>query len=103
MGAKAQTLTRAIRQLLEYKGWFVWKGGTGAVRLNEGRFARFGSLGAADLFALKGGRLIALEIKSKTDRPRPAQISFGESINSHGGFYLIVRSVTELANAVEGL
>lgn len=102
MGKQAQSLSRTVTNYLTLHGFFCWKGGTAAVRLAEGRFARFGQVGGGDLYAIRAGQLLCLELKaSKGDRVRPEQAEFGRQIISHGGRYLVVRSLDDVIAMLE--
>lgn len=98
MAKPAQALTKAVRDYLGMNGWYVWKGGTGAVRLAGDRFACFGTKGASDLFALKNGKLIAIEIKAGKDSLRIEQREFLNAIQLHGGFACVCRSLDDIIN-----
>lgn len=98
MAKQARDLTKSIRTVLELHGWMVWKAGNGAVATKDGRFASFGEKGAPDLFALRGGALVGLEIKaSKGDRLQPSQIAFADKFMAAGGRYFEVRSLDDVA------
>jgi len=75
-----------IREYLRYGGWFV-------VRL-------FGGLGAckgiSDLVAVKDGITLWIECKSPKGRLSRDQEAFREAIESHGGVYIVARSIDDL-------
>jgi hypothetical protein len=82
-------ILRAVRCELERAGWYVLRQqqGLGCVK------------GVADLVALRDGRTCWLEIKSQTGRQTPDQVAFERAIVAHGGEYLLIRGVDDLAAA----
>lgn len=82
-------ILRAVRCELERAGWHVLRQqqGLGCVK------------GVADLVALRGGRTVWLEIKTQTGRQTADQVDFERAIVVHGGEYLVIRSVDDLALA----
>jgi len=78
----------------------VWRQNTGAVKYKDAggkpRFVRYGKKGSGDLTGI-GPRGVRIEIECKygTGRPEPAQIEFAHVIRTHGGIYLVVRSVDD--------
>jgi hypothetical protein len=58
--------------------------------------------GISDLIAIKGGRVLFLEIKTATGNQRPAQAEFEREVREHGGEYHIIRSVDELLTVIGG-
>ena len=79
----------AVRQALCLSGWYVMRNqqGLGAV------------LGRSDLEALRGGRLVFIEIKTPTGKLSDHQKNFCAKVLNHGGEYLIVRRVEDLRDA----
>ncbi len=52
--------------------------------------------GVSDLVGWsKGGRFLALEVKTRTGRATPAQLAFIEAVKGSGGIAGVVRSVDE--------
>lgn len=51
--------------------------------------------GFADLIVLAGGRVLFLEVKSKTGRLSPAQIVFRDAVQAQGFAWALVRSVDD--------
>jgi len=49
--------------------------------------------GFADLIVLSGGRVLFLEVKSKTGRLSPAQVAFRDAVQAQGFAWALVRSV----------
>lgn len=101
MGKPARSLTQDIKTLLAAHGWFVWKGGTVGAKNSQGQFYQAGTKGSPDLFALRNGQLVGLEIKAGKDVLRIDQVQFGEMLVRHGGRYFEVRSVDDLLPLIE--
>ena len=91
MNIKAKTSETDIRKMLvEYmrmKGWFVYH-----------CLAGLGSYpGLSDLVAVKDGRIVHIEVKRPgTGRQSANQIKFQHDLESHGGEYLLARSIEDL-------
>jgi len=96
----AQKLTKSIRDMLALYGWVSFKVGTGAIKA-EGRFIRLSTPGAPDLVAVKGQRYLLIEVKAGKDKLQPSQLTFREQIESVGGNYIVARSVSDVAVAIE--
>jgi len=55
-------------------------------------------LGIPDIIAIKGGRVLFLEIKKPGGKLSPGQIIFRDLILSHGGEYYKIDSLDDLIN-----
>lgn len=80
-----------IRDYLRWRGWYVVKihQSLGSVR------------GIADLYALKGGRHVWIEVKTPRGRQSDAQREFQAAIESHGGVYMLASSIEDVQKALE--
>lgn len=73
---------------------------TGAARIGD-RFIRFGFPGCPDVLGqLKDGRLLGVEVKSRTGRPSPEQALFLERIRTAGGVAFVARSLCDVHAAL---
>ncbi|MEO5360617.1 MAG: VRR-NUC domain-containing protein [Nitrospirota bacterium] len=88
-------IKKEIVKNLENMGWFVMNIYTG------GRFST-GSRGSADLYVLKNGRGVWLEVKTPKNKQQPEQIVFESEIKLHGGEYYVVRSLDDVVNFLNG-
>lgn len=88
----------AIRAYLGSRGTACFRCNVGRVRTADGRFFDTGlPEGFPDLIALPGnGRIVFVEVKSKTGRLREAQIRFREWALSKGYEYIVARSVADV-------
>jgi hypothetical protein len=69
---------------------------TGAAMV-RGQLVRFGLPGMADIMGLiKGGRALAIEVKTATGRQREAQKTFERVFTEWGGLYILARSVDDV-------
>ena len=91
---------KAILQYLQLRRIFHWRNNTGAMVVGEGtasrRFLKFGTEGSPDIFILKEGVLIGLEVKSDTGKQNDAQLEFQKNMEKNGGKYFVVRAVDEV-------
>jgi len=86
------TVKRAVRKHLLEQGYFVFP-------LTAG----MGSWpGVSDLVAVRGASVLWIECKSQTGRCSAKQDQFRRDIESHGGTYVVVRSVDDLAGLTGG-
>lgn len=96
------TIQRAILDHLAYTGWLVWREQSIPVPIRRGRAivglrkADPHKVGMPDIFAIKHGRLLAVEVKSKTGKPSPEQYEWRAKLIAHGAHHLFARSVDEV-------
>lgn len=75
-----------IKEYLQWTGWYCFSilQGLGAKR------------GIADIFAIKNGRNIWIEVKTGKGKQSEYQRRFEEEITSHNGTYWLIHSLDEL-------
>ena len=75
-----------IKDYLAWTGWFCFSilQGLGAMR------------GIADIYAIKDGKGIWIEVKTERGKQSEYQKKFQQDIESHGGNYWLVHSLDEL-------
>ncbi len=81
-------IKRDIKTYLEWLGWYV-------VTIQEGPF---GKEGVADLYCLKNGRHVWIEVKTPKGKQSDKQKEFQDNINHSGGEYYLVRSMDDAMN-----
>lgn len=83
---KESDIQAQIKQYLQYHGWYVVKihQSLGSVR------------GIADLYALKDGRHVWIEVKTPRGRLSEYQEKFRNEIEGHGGTYMVARGIEDL-------
>ena len=96
----AQKLTKSVRDLLALHGWFSFKVGSGALKVQD-RFVRLSSPGAPDLVAVKGDRYLLLELKAGRDKLKPSQIAFAAAVEQVRGRYVVVRNLHDLLLVID--
>lgn len=100
-------VVKACLAYLALRGIFAYRNNTGAfagTHNGKRRFVRFGALGAPDIIAVVRGRYVGIEAKRPGGgRLSPAQLAFHANLRAAGGVALVVRSVDELIEALEGL
>lgn len=75
----------------------IWRNNTGSIKTQDGRFITFGLKGSADMLGiLKGGKFLAIEVKTATGRQSEQQKSFQKMIEAFGGVYILARSVDDV-------
>ena len=81
----------------------VWRNSVGAAKSRGGRFVQFGLPGSADILGIaRGGRFIAIEVKSDRGQLSPEQRAFKAMVERFGGIYVVARCVEDAVRAVEG-
>lgn len=91
--------SQVVRDVINYlfmRGWLAWRNNTGGGRFqNKGsdvvRYVQFSTPGAADVFALRNGRFLAVEAKTETGKQSEDQQMWQQSIEANGGVYVLVR------------
>ncbi len=98
-----QSIQRGCLALLNLYGWAVKVPAGGAMR--GGHYVRLAPRGTPDLVGVVASRMIAVEVKKRGGRLRPGQGETLDTIRRNGGLALVVRSVSELEQALkaEGL
>lgn len=82
-----------IREKLRWAGWFV-------IRHQQGLGCH---KGLSDLTALKNGRTVYIEVKTPRGVLSEYQEEFRLQIESHGGTYIVARSVDDIEFLCEKL
>lgn len=89
---------RAVLTFLHYDPRVAdaWRNNTGAVKLDDARFVRFGRKGNADIEGYtRDGRYLAMECKTVKGRATPEQAAFITRAKAHRAIAGIVRSVDD--------
>ena len=96
---KEKDIQNAILHYLQLRWHFHWRNNTGAFKAEHGSFVRFGTPGSPDIFVLKDGLLIGIEVKTPEGRVSKDQEAFGKRMELAGGKYLVARSVEDVMDA----
>lgn len=105
---QTKTHTALLNEVLEAIGSFsflrVWKNNTGVALSFSGHVTRFGLKGSADILGiLRGGKFLAIEIKTGNAIQTEHQKSFQKMIESLGGIYWVIRSKKEALERISSL
>lgn len=97
--SEANTLNAAIVQLGNYRGGYMWRSNTGALRAgkNGERFVRFGKVGSGDVTGVYNGYFVSIETKVGRDTASTAQIEFAANVQAAGGYAIFARDVNDAA------
>jgi hypothetical protein len=90
-GHKESDIQKNIKSILEWNGWFVVK-----IHQSLGSYK-----GIADLYAIKNGRQVWIEVKTASGIQSEHQLRFQASIEQQGGCYLLARSVEDVKSLCE--
>jgi Holliday junction resolvase len=93
MAAKESDIQAAIKEYLQWTGWFCVK-----IHQSLGSYR-----GIADLYALKDGVHLWIEVKTPRGRLSKHQERFRDDIVSHGGTYIVARSIEDVIRWIEGV
>ena len=83
---KESEIRAEVKEYLQWTGWFVYYNLQG-----------LGSYpGLSDLVAVKGGRVVHIELKRPTGKQSQDQVQFQRDIEAAGGEYLVARGVADV-------
>jgi hypothetical protein len=99
---------KAILEWLLWKKVFHWRNNSGAFVMpatdrHRRRFFRAGAVGSPDIFCVRKGKIIGVEVKSEKGRQSVSQKVFEVGLLNAGGIYLLVRSLNEFEKRLESL
>lgn len=77
-----------VREFLQWRGWYI-------VKIHQSLGSH---KGIADLYALKNGRHLWLEIKTPKGRLSEHQVKFRDAIITSGGEYRVARCVQDVSD-----
>ena len=86
MAQKENEIQSQVREYLRLKDWYV-------IRNQQSMGSH---RGLADLTAVKNGRVVFIEIKTKKGKLSKHQEKFRDDINAQGGEYVVIRSLDEI-------
>ena len=85
---KESEIRAQVRDLLRWKGWFVYY-----LLQGLGCYP-----GLSDMVAVKNGRVIHIELKTRTGKQSDNQIQFQADIEAAGGEYRVVRCIEDVSD-----
>ncbi len=83
---KESDIQKQIKEYLQYCGWFVVK-----IHQSLGSYR-----GIADLYALRDGQHVWIEVKTSRGKQSDWQIRFQQDIEKHGGTYILARGIEDV-------
>ena len=86
MAIKESEIQAQIKEFLQWRGWFV-------VKIHQSLGSH---KGIADLYCLKDGRDVWVEVKTPRGRLSPHQSKFNRDVVEHGGEYVVARDVSDV-------
>lgn len=97
---------QAIIGYLKYKGWYVQRMNSGAIR-TENRLIQLAEKGTPDIMAFKllSGAvtdtcaILFVEVKRHGNKPTPSQVEKMKELESYGATCLVAESVDDLESA----
>ena len=93
-------LNRTLAAVGALPGVLAWRNNTGALRDVNGRLVRFGAKGSPDVLVIANGRFIGIELKTRTGRQHPDQVTWQRACEAAGGVYVLARDVETALGAV---
>lgn len=93
-----QDTVNAILEYLHYVGHYCWRNNTGAFKKQSGGFYRYGKVGSSDILGVHrtNGKMIAIEVKQKGNKPTAFQLDFLTAIQERGGIAGVVHDIDEV-------
>lgn len=85
-----------IINYLESRMWYTQRMNSGAIRTDKGNLVRMNRAGTPDIFALKNGKCLFIEVKRPGNKPTALQTAVMEELEQYGARCLVVHSVEEL-------
>lgn len=98
-------IEQACLQFLHYSKWYCVKI-KDQVQCRDGKYLKprpFEVRGVADIFAIKDGISLWIEVKTKTGVQSAHQKTFQKNIEMNGGVYLLVKSLDELKERLNNI
>jgi hypothetical protein len=100
---KETQLVSQIIDFLNYRGHFVQRTNSGAVRFTDANsrrhFIKLAHAGTADITGCsKDGRFIAIECKIKPNKTTPLQEAYLEEIKKRGGIAVVAYTLDDVAD-----
>jgi Holliday junction resolvase len=101
-------IQKQLLEVLRASGWLAIRMNSGAVKVGS-RFIRNyiihnngKSSGFPDIFAIKNGEILLIEVKRAGGKVSPAQIEFHELVKKHGSKVHVIDNVDNLEKIING-
>ena len=96
-----QELVNVIKQWLELHGWWVLRLNSGMIQTSKGKMVRLSPAGTPDLFALKKGKCVFIEVKTAKNKVTLLQDHMLKIIEEHGAQTIIAYSLEDVIDSLE--
>ena len=93
----------AIQGYLSAYGWLVWRNNSGMIKTDKGHMVKMGLAGLPDLFAIKKGKLLAIEVKRPGKKPTEIQEYMLNELFEHGAKVIVAHSIDEVEEFIKTL
>ena len=94
--ASEHDIQNAIYGYLGALGWLVWRNNSGMVKTDKGYMIKMGRAGLPDLFALKDGILLGVEVKKPGKKPTEIQEYMLQDLQKHGAQTIVATSIDDV-------
>jgi hypothetical protein len=102
MGAAEAKIQRDILDFLSGKGYLAWRNHVQGIRLN-GKMLKNPNKGQPDVWAVKDGRLLGVEVKTREGVLSPDQIEWINRASRYGVPIITAHSLEELIETLHEL
>ena len=89
-------LQNLIKQYLESKAWLVLRLNSGMIQTSKGKMVRLSPAGTPDLFALKKGKCVFIEVKVKGNKVTLLQDHMLKIIEEHGAQTIVAYNLNDV-------
>jgi len=94
-----QQIQKSILDYLTLTGWYAYKqDSVGIYDPVKNTYRKSNTAGKSDLIAINKGLVLFIEVKSLSGKQTPAQEVYEQKIKSHGGNYIVARSIEDVQN-----
>ena len=101
--ASEHQIQNAIYGYLAALGWLVWRNNSGRIPTPSGHMITMGRPGLPDLFAIKDGILLGVEVKRPGKKPTDIQNYMLEDLRKHGARTVVATSIEDVQKAIDPL
>ena len=93
-------LQNIIKQWLELHGWFCLRLNSGAIITKTGKMVRLAPPGTPDLYALKKGKSVFIEVKIKGNKLTFYQEQMLDELERHGAQTIIAYNLEDVIGSL---
>lgn len=102
--ASEHDIMTMIANYLTMTGFFTWRNNSGMIAVGEGksrRMIRLGTAGLPDLFAIKNGHLLGIEVKRPKKKPTELQNIMHQVLRDHGCYVIVATSIEDVQQGIK--